>query len=139
MYTKLGDEPITDDVDEGDFFNLIEDRKINGVPVYRAQLLTDTTTPVRDEIDDNVLAVCETGFTYDYFAVNNTSTARLTAADDTQGVYNVTNATVVNLSGTGTITNVKELNNAVSVGYDVTVAIVNNGRQVSLIYVTDVN
>ncbi len=137
--TKLGDEPITDDVDEGDFFNLIEDRKINGVPVYRAQLLTDTTTPVRDEIDDNVLAVCETGFTYDYFAVNNTSTARLTAADGTQGVYNVTNATVVNLSGTGTITNVKELNNAVSVGYDVTVAIVNNGRQVSLIYVTDVN
>ena len=73
-------------------------------------------------------------YKYEYFAVNNTSTARING-----DVYNVTNAQVVNLSGTGTITNVQELNNAVSVGYDVTVAIVNNGLQVSLIYVTDVN
>lgn len=133
--TKLGDTPITDDVDVGDFFNLIEDRKINGVPVYRAEELGTSTVPVEDDVvDNNPLAVCNVGYEYAYFAVNNTSTARING-----DVYNVTNAQVVNLSGTGTITNVQELNNAVSVGYDVTVAIVNNGLQVSLIYVTDVN
>ena len=122
-------------MDVGDFFNLIEDRKINGVPVYRAEELGTSTVPVEDDVvDNNPLAVCNVGYEYAYFAVNNTSTARING-----DVYNVTNAQVVNLSGTGTITNVQELNNAVSVGYDVTVAIVNNGLQVSLIYVTDVN
>ena len=47
----------------------------------------------------------------------------------------MSNANVTNLSGTGTITNVRELNNAISVGYEVTVAIVNNGLNVSQIYV----
>ena len=131
--TKLsgGVEPITDDVDVGDFFNLIEDRKINGVPVYRAE---EIVSPIRDDVTTQVQALCNVNYKYEYFAVNNTSTARING-----DVYNVTNAQVVNLSGTGTITNVQELNNAVSVGYDVTVAIVNNGLQVSLIYVTDVN
>ena len=150
--TRLGSlngNPIVDDAKYGMFYKLTEAYKIGSTPVYEA---TRMTTPAMDNVygTANAATICDLDLKYDYTAVNNTSTARLTQMDIWSGynltatgsvksnVYNVGDANVTNVCGIGTITNIRELNNAVSVGYRVTVAIVNNGHAVSQIYVTNV-
>ena len=147
-YTSHADNwAVAADTDIGMFFELVQIDTKNGTPIYQA---IEMDYPELDNVywSQNSKTVCDVDLKYDYTAVNNVNTARLTqrgnfTVHSTPGslsnVYNVTGAKVVNLSGVGTINSVQTLNNAVSIGYDVTVAIVNDGHSVSIIYVTAVD
>ena len=131
--TGAADGATTDNINAGTFYQLTEVRKINGTPIYKAEKVYGDGTNGDYRLNSpytTPLGICNTLLTYEYIATNNTATARIGGE-----IFNVSNANVTNLSGTGTITNVRELNNAISVGYEVTVAIVNNGLNVSQIYV----
>ena len=134
------------------FYTLVKTGTKNGVDVYAATLVTNATSPA---IDNNrapgggfLPGNCWTEQDFDYFATNDTSTARIGGAG-ANNIYRVDNATVVDLTvlarhDTGEaathathneIKNVKDLFYATSVGYDVEVSIVNDGVNTSLIYV----
>ncbi len=133
------------------FYTLVKTDTVNGVDVYAATEVTSSTSPA---IDNNRAPVgqlpgnCWTQQSFDYFATNDTSTARIGGAG-ANNIYRVDNATVVDLtvlarhdSGEAAthathneIKNVTDLFYATSVGYDVEVSIVNDGVNTSLIYV----
>ncbi len=138
--------------DSDKFYTLVKTGTKNGVDVYAATKVTNTTSPA---IDANRVpgpgmlpGNCWTEQTFDYFATNDTSTARIGGAG-ADNIYRVDNATVVDLtvlarhdageaathSAHNEIKNVKDLFYATSVGYDVEVSIVNDGVNTSLIYV----
>ena len=143
------DNSITINPDK--FYTLVKTGTKNGVDVYAATEVTKLTSPA---IDNNRAPVgelpgnCWTQKDFEYFATNNTSTARIGGAGE-NNVYRVDNATVVDLtvlarhdageaathSAHNEIKTVKDLFYATSVGYDVEVSIVNDGVNTSLIYV----
>ena len=144
-------KPVTDDNKIGMFYALSKVDESNGTPIYKAIQMTD---PELSNVWDsnNSRTICNVDLKYDYTAVNNVNTARLTQLSNydqagminylgnpgDQDVYNVTGAVVADLTGTG-LASVGDLNNAVSIGYDITVAVVNNGHTVTHIYVTNVD
>lgn len=131
------------------FYTLVKAGTKNGVDVY-------TATEVDASRDSNRTAggSCWTQQAFDYFATNDTSTARIgNALGET--VYRVDKATVVDLTKLGSdhtscatnlsghadhneIKTVQDLFYAISVGYKVEVSIVNDGVNASLIYVIDI-
>lgn len=140
-------------VNEGDFYTLAKIDTINGQPIYRATNVTGENNAVQSK--------------YNYVAVNYMNTAEIgnaTPSGAVKGglpvdispakVFNVTGATVtqdLGNNGTNILTNeintLEKLNQAVAKFdtsgnttelYDVTVAIVFDGVNVSCIYVTNV-
>lgn len=131
------DTIITDAVvstTKGAFFDLMPWKVVAGQQVYIATVHED------DEVLDNDYPLsngCGLSGAYTYTSVNNTSTGMIGGK-----IYNVSTAVVVDVTkgavAHSEIKTVQDINNAISVGYDVTVAVVNAGVNVSLIYVTDV-
>ena len=131
------DTIITDAVvstTKGAFFDLMPWKVVAGQQVYIAAVHED------DEVLDNDYPLsngCGLSGAYTYTSVNNTSTGMIGGK-----IYNVSTAVVVDVTkgavAHSEIKTVQDINNAISVGYDVTVAVVNAGVNVSLIYVTDV-
>ena len=131
------------------FYTLVKTGTVNGVDVYAATEVTNATTPATDaNRADAPAGNCWTEQSFDYFATNDTSTARIGGAG-ANNIYRVDNATVVDLTVLARhdageaathathneIKNVTDLFYATSVGYDVEVSIVNDGVNTSLIYV----
>ncbi len=127
----------------GHFYNLIAIGSHNGQTIYKAVALDANSDPKQDDIDVDGKngSVCNVNLGYEYFATNNTATAKINNV-----VMNVANVgAVVDLDTVNggepahtEIKSVRDINNAISVGYTVTVAIVNDGLNVSTIYVTNV-
>lgn len=127
----------------GNFYNLIAIGTHNGQTIYAARALNNATDPKQDAIDRDGKngSVCNVNLDYEYFATNNTATAKINNV-----VMNVGNVGLVvdldtvngNEPAHTEIKSVRDINNAISVGYSVTVAIVNDGLNVSTIYVTNV-
>ncbi len=134
------DNPLTTASEAvGNFYNLISIDTHNGQTIYAAKALDNTTTPKQDDV--TLQGVCNVNQTYTYFAANNTATGMIGT-----NIMNVANVgAVVDLDTVNAgepahteIKSVRDINNAISVGYTVTVAIVNDGLNVSTIYVTNV-
>ncbi len=134
------DNPLTTASEAvGNFYNLISIDTHNGQTIYAAKALGDNTTPKQSDV--TLQGVCNVNQTYTYFAANNTATGMIGT-----NIMNVANVgAVVDLDTVNggepahtEIKSVRDINNAISVGYTVTVAIVNDGLNVSTIYVTNV-
>lgn len=132
-----------DDITAADkFYTLVKVGTKNGTDVYEATVVGD---PDASRVDDGT---CWTTEKFEYFATNDTSTARIGDV-----VYRVDKATVVDLTTSqarhdagetnphashNEIKTVKDLFNAISVGFKVEVSIVNDGVNASLIYVVSI-
>ena len=119
---------------KGEFFNLTQIREVNGTPIYKAVKVVAAEHGTSGSGD--YAHGCNTALDYKYTAVNNTFTAMIGGK-----IFNVTNAKVVEVHG-GTkahneIKSVEDINRAISIGYQVTVAIESNGVNVQNIYVTN--
>lgn len=133
--------------DADTFYTMKKSATLNGIDVYVAEEVAEATYPNR--------GICLADEKIDYFASNDTSTARIGRVDVLETVYGVKDAVVVDLTklssmhsngGCGNdhdahneIKSVRDLFNAISVGYDVGVSIVNTSSNVSLIYVVHVD
>ena len=155
-------DPGTDDITLGAFHTLTQTKTVNGQPVYAATTVPNTGATQKDGLYNVNGSYCYTGNTYGgavytYISTSNLSSARI--GDGTANVtgtnaqtYRVDNAKVVDLTGgeshNGTKHNgfnsVADINAAISRGWThngtdngVKVAIVNDGVNVTLIYVLD--
>ena len=116
------------------FYTLSKSTEYNGVPIYEAKEITASTDPKMDDYVNG--GVCAVDKTYNYIMVNQYNKAQIGSY-----VMNVDGAKVADTADTTgriEIDSLLKLNNAVSTGYVVTVAIVNDGINVATIYVTDV-
>ena len=157
-------DPGTTDITLGAFHTLTQTKTVNGQPVYAATTINDaagSTSTDKDGLYNVNGSYCYTndhdGAVYTYISTSNLSSARI--GDGTANVtgtnaqtYRVDNAKVVDLTGgeshNGTKHNgfnsVADINAAISRGWThdgtnngVKVAIVNDGVNVTLIYVLD--
>ena len=127
----------------GDFFELVKVDEVNGVPVYKAVAAEDQNGTVNLDMANTT---CDTDVTYSYVGVSNLLTAWLTKGTG-KVLANVANAKVVDVECNADcehaeIKSIEDLNRAVS-GLDswsgtIELAIVNDGINVSMIYVTKV-
>ena len=127
----------------GDFFELVKVDEVNGVPVYKAVAAEDQNGTVNLDMANTT---CDTDVTYSYVGVSNLLTAWLTKGTG-KVLANVANAKVVDVEFNADcehaeIKSIEDLNRAVS-GLDswsgtIELAIVNDGINVSMIYVTKV-
>ena len=117
--------------------------EVNGVPVYKAVAAEDQNGTVNLDMANTT---CDTDVTYSYVGVSNLLTAWLTKGTG-KVLANVANAQVVDVEFNADcehaeIKSIEDLNRAVS-GLDswsgtIELAIVNDGINVSMIYVTKV-
>ena len=136
-------EPPTGADSSGDFFELVKVDEVNGVPVYKAVAAEDQNGTVNLDMANTT---CDTDVTYSYVGVSNLLTAWLTKGTG-KVLANVANAKVVDVEFNADcehaeIKSIEDLNRAVS-GLDswsgtIELAIVNDGINVSMIYVTKV-
>ena len=145
---SLFGNPISNvDTRYGMFFKLSESYKVGTTTIYQVD---EMTAPALDNVygSQNASTICNLDLQYEYTAVNGLNTARLrqlttgsynptNAPSNQADVYNVTGANVTNLTSLN-LGNIQQLSEAASVGYKITVSIVNDGHRVTQIYVTDV-
>ena len=140
---------LTDAPTEDTFYNLEEFATVNGIKVYTATAVGEALYTAGGSCLENE--------PIDYFATNNTSTARIGGDDVAATVYGVKDAVVIDLTKKSTmhsdagclndgahdahneIDSVAKLFNAISVGYSVNVSVVNTSSNVTLIYVVHVD
>ena len=128
----------------GDFFELVKVYEKNGVPVYKAVAAADQNSGTNLDMKNKT---CDTDVKYYYVGVSNLLTAQLEKGTGGKVVANVANAKVVDVEFNADcehaeIKSIEDLNRAVS-GLDswssgIELAIVNDGINVSMIYVTKV-
>ena len=126
------------------FYTLTKVGEGNGMPIYKAIEITADTTPKMATMANG--GACNVDLKYEYVVVNNYNKASIGATGAGE-IFDVGNAKVADVQfNTTTVTNrneidtLQKLNNAVSVygTNKITVAIVNDGINASVIYVTAV-
>jgi len=142
--TKYGGVAPTGGNSDGDFFELVKVYEVNGVPVYKAVAATGQNSTANLDMANTT---CDTEVLYSYVGVSNLQTVWLQKGTG-KVLANVANAKVVDVEFNADcdhaeIKSIEDLNRAVS-GDDalsgaIKVAIVNDGINVSMIYVTYVH
>ena len=124
----------------GDFYNLVQINTVHGTPIYKA--VKAATNPTKsDQPKMGTLAnggVCNGDLSYTYTSASELMTGRIGGE-----TFKVGDAVVADIEWSSDLTrseikSVADINAAISGGYAVKVAIVNDGVNVKTIYVTSV-